>query len=56
MSILAEAATQPLFLPAWVFGVIGLVTFALLGFATFSYRDVANRHANKADNASGGHH
>lgn len=56
MSILAEVAAHPLFLPAWVFGVIGLVIFALLGFATFTYRDVANRHAGKADKASGGHH
>jgi hypothetical protein len=33
--------------PAWVFGVIGIVVFFTLGFVTFTYRDVANRHRAK---------
>lgn len=32
-----------------IFGVIALVGFAALGFVTFAYRDVANRHAPKAE-------
>jgi hypothetical protein len=28
----------------------------VLAFMTFSYRDVANRHANKADKSGAGHH
>lgn len=31
-----------------VFFVIALVVFAALGLVVFSYRDVANRHAGKA--------
>lgn len=33
----------------FIFGVIALVVFAALGLVTFSYRDVANRHAGKAE-------
>ena len=51
MQILAEATLNPLFLPSWVFGIIAVATFTILGFVTFSYRDVANRHANKAAKA-----
>ncbi len=32
-----------------IFGIIALVIFAALGFVTFSYRDVANRHSAKAE-------
>jgi hypothetical protein len=31
-----------------IFGVIALSVFAALGLVVFSYRDVANRHAGKA--------
>ncbi|WP_347344946.1 hypothetical protein [Microbacterium sp.] len=31
-----------------IFGVIALAVFLLLGFITFSYRNVANRHSGKA--------
>lgn len=53
---LAEEALRPLFLPAWVFGLIAVVIFVILGFMTFSYRDVANRHAHKTDKSGAGHH
>lgn len=33
---------------AW-YGVVAIVAFTLLGLVTFSYRDVANRHAAKAE-------
>lgn len=31
------------------YGVIALVIFLVLGVVTFSYRNVANRHASKAE-------
>lgn len=31
------------------YGIVALAVFALLGLVTLSYRNVANRHANKAD-------
>lgn len=35
--------------PAPVFGLIALIIFIVLGFVTFSFRDVANRHIEKAE-------
>ncbi|WP_217132544.1 hypothetical protein [Leucobacter chinensis] len=35
--------------PAPVFGAITLTIFVVLGFVTFSFRDVANRHSDKAE-------
>lgn len=35
--------------PAPLFGVIALATFTALAIVTFSFRDVANRHAEKAE-------
>lgn len=35
--------------PAPVFGGIAAVLFIVLGLVTFSFRDVANRHAAKAE-------
>ncbi|MBM3714792.1 MULTISPECIES: hypothetical protein [Microbacterium] len=33
----------------FIFGVIAFVAFVALSLVTLSYRNVANRHANKAD-------
>ncbi|MGO1410585.1 MULTISPECIES: hypothetical protein [unclassified Microbacterium] len=33
------------------YGIIAAVVFALLGLVTFSYRNVANRHADKVERA-----
>ena len=33
----------------FIFGVIAFVAFAALSLVTLSYRNVANRHAHKAD-------
>ncbi len=50
MLIASEAVEHGnVFLQNSIFFVIGLAVFALLGFFTFSFRDVANRHAHKAD-------
>ncbi|MFE6966348.1 MULTISPECIES: hypothetical protein [unclassified Agromyces] len=34
---------------AWMYGLIALIIFAVLGIVTASYRDVANRHRAKAE-------
>jgi hypothetical protein len=49
VSVLA-AVDQPVALPfdPIIFGVIAAVIFAALGFVTWSYRDVANRHPQKS--------
>ena len=53
MSLLtALAATEelaPLIMPPILFAAIGVAFFALLGFLSWSYRDVANRHSNKTN-------
>jgi hypothetical protein len=48
-TLIAEAVghTQ-LPMPAFMYGVIALIVFLFLGVATFSYRDVANRHGGRA--------
>jgi len=56
MSIIATAlaATEelaPLLAPPIVFALIAVVVFAALGFVTWSFRDVANRHSHKAGKA-----
>ncbi len=43
----------PLLMPPLAFGAVAVAIFAALGFVTWSYRDVANRHSQKA--AKGGH-
>ena len=56
MQYLAEAATTfvPPF-PTVVYGVIAMSIFLLLGFVTWSYRDVANRRENKSHDSKGHH-
>lgn len=55
--LLAEAAGHTeLPMPTWMYGVIALIVFLFLGVATFSYRDVANRHsASRAAQAAAEH-
>lgn len=59
MSVLATIAVaaeeghghvvNELWFPAPVFGVVVFVLFAALALVTFSFRDVANRHSEKAE-------
>jgi hypothetical protein len=51
----AEEAGAKLPFPSFVFGIIAISTFILLGFITYSYRDVANRHDHKSSNNSAHH-
>jgi len=50
-----EAPVVTLPFPSVFFGVIAIATFILLGFVTWSYRDVANRHDHKADSSQAHH-
>lgn len=58
-AIFAEAAEHAggveLPFPAVFFGVIAMGVFILLGLVTWSYRDVANRHDQKASKAKASH-
>jgi hypothetical protein len=47
-SVLTEAAKHPTWLPPVVFPIIAFSIFLFLGVVTWTYRDVANRHAPKA--------
>ncbi|WP_066039020.1 hypothetical protein [Herbiconiux solani] len=50
VSVLAAEVDQHVVLPfpPIVFGMIAAVVFIALGFVTWSYRDVANRHPQKS--------
>jgi len=52
----AEEALHPLVLPNWVFGVIAIGIFSILGLMVFSFRDVYHRHNHKSNKDAGGHH
>lgn len=51
----SEEAGVQLPFPSFVFGIIAISTFILLGLIAFSYRDVANRHDHKSSNHSAHH-
>jgi len=56
MQFLAEAeAHVALPMPGFVYGVIAMALFVVLGFVTWSYRDVANRHEHKSSDSKGHH-
>lgn len=45
--------------PTAAYGIVFIVGFLLLGMVTYSYRNVANRHRHKTQNAgqsAPGHH
>ena len=42
--------------PVFIFGAIAMTIFIVLGFVTWSYRDVANRREHKSNNAKGHHY
>ena len=62
MSVVASAVLaaatieeQSLPVPSVVFPIIAISVFILLGAVTWSYRDVANRHAGKGGDAGHPH-
>jgi hypothetical protein len=52
--VAAEAKTE-LIAPAFVFPMIAIGVFLLLGAVTWSFRDVAHRHNEKSAPPSGPH-
>lgn len=50
-AVAAEGAhvLNELWMPAPLFGLVALVLFTALAVVTYSFRDVANRHAEKAE-------
>ena len=56
MQYLAEAETHVASaIPGFVYGAIAMALFVVLGFVTWSYRDVANRHEHKSSDSKGHH-
>ena len=47
LTLAAEEAPAHLIMPNWAFAAIAAGVFVVLGFISWSYRDVANRHADK---------
>lgn len=45
--------SHPIFMPPIAFAAVAFFVFLFLGVVTWTYRDVANRHATKA---ASGHH
>jgi hypothetical protein len=58
VSVHAEEAPATLVLPNWAFPAIAAAIFITLGFISWSWRDVANRHSDKttpSDSSDAGH-
>ena len=60
MSLLVTLVTEteelaPLLMPPLAFAGIAVAVFVLLGFVTWSFRDVANRHSNKTAKSGDSH-
>ena len=51
----AEEELAPLVLPLLAFPGIAVVVFVALGYVTWSFRDVANRHSQKSAKAGDAH-
>jgi hypothetical protein len=47
-TVLTAETSVPLIMPPIAFALIAFGIFLLLGVVTWTYRDVANRHAHKA--------
>lgn len=56
ISNFASEAAQTGHVDGIIFGAIAMAVFLLLGFVTWSYRDVANRHDHKSSHNSEAHH
>ncbi len=57
-ALLAAAETPQhvaLPIPTWLYGVIALVVFVVLGLVVWSFKDVSNRHARRGDAYAAAH-
>ncbi|MBN9607141.1 MAG: hypothetical protein J0G30_11070 [Actinomycetales bacterium] len=52
----AEEAPAPIIMPPLAFAAIAAGIFVVLGFVTWSFRDVANRHSTPGSEAGHDHH
>jgi hypothetical protein len=61
MSLLAIVLTEtheelaPLLMPPLAFAGVAVLLFVVLGFVSWSFRDVANRHSEKAPKSGDTH-
>jgi hypothetical protein len=58
LAIVEHEELAPMIAPPWVFAVIAAAIFTILGFVSWSFRDVSNRHGDKTsttDNQSSQH-
>ncbi|MGO2659431.1 hypothetical protein [Mycetocola reblochoni] len=55
LQVLAAEVHNELPMPPFMYGVVAFLLFVVFGVATWSYRDVANRHSQKTDTASSSH-
>ena len=60
MSLLVTLVTEteelaPLIMPPVAFAGVAIGIFVLIGFITWSFRDVANRHSNKTAKSGDSH-
>ena len=56
LTLVAETEElAPLLMPPLAFAGIAVAVFVLLGFVTWSFRDVANRHSQKTGSQGGSH-
>lgn len=46
-----EEELAPMVAPPWVFAVIAASIFIILGFVSWSFRDVSNRHSDKTSSS-----
>jgi hypothetical protein len=53
--LVAEAVHVELPMPAWMYGAIALGAFVVLGIVTWSFRNVAERHAHKLKDSDPAH-
>lgn len=51
LAVLAEGEHGNVALETLPYGIVAAVVFAALGLVAFSYRHVANRHADKVERA-----
>ncbi len=52
---LASEELHPLVMPIWAFPLIAAGAFLLMGLVSWSYRDVAHRHADHSGGSADGH-
>ncbi len=47
-TVFLDDVKVPIIFPSYVFGIIAGCIFLFFGVVTWTYRDVANRHSNRA--------